>query len=111
MKFDLIEKEDTMFGESFDVTLKVTNDNTDPRDIKATLTATVVYYTGVAVKVIKSETYNIMAPGNSGNSSSVLIITGWTYWYFPLNLIASKYRDSNTVIWFSLRLIVYSTLK
>ncbi|KAK2155751.1 hypothetical protein LSH36_232g01006 [Paralvinella palmiformis] len=73
MKFDLIEKEDTMFGESFDVTLKVTNDNTDPRDIKATLTATVVYYTGVAVKVIKSETYNIMAPGNSAGQVTMSV--------------------------------------
>ena len=75
MKFDLIEKEDTMFGQPFDVTLKVTNANTEPRDVKATLTATVVYYTGVAVKVIKSNSYNIKAPGNSGNLSSLLILT------------------------------------
>ena len=66
MTFDLIKREDTMFGEPFEVTLKVSNTNTESRDVKSTLTATVVYYTGVPVKKIKSSVYNITAPANSG---------------------------------------------
>lgn len=66
MKFDLVEKEDTMMGEPFDVRMMVTNNSKETRNVKVTLTATIVFYTGVPVCQIKSETFTIEAPEASG---------------------------------------------
>lgn len=59
MKFDLVDREDVMFGEPFTVSVKVSNDSKEDRTVKLTLTATNVYYTGVPVKAVKSESYDV----------------------------------------------------
>ncbi len=61
MTFALSEKNDILIGQPFDVALKVNNKCNLDRNVKITLTATSMYYTGVPVKVVKSETYNIKA--------------------------------------------------
>ncbi len=65
MTFDLIERDDIMIGQPFDITLKAHNKSEQERNIKATLTASVMFYTGVTVRTIKSETYAIKATPNS----------------------------------------------
>ena len=64
----MYEKEDTLYGQPFDVVLKVTNNSKEARTVKVTLTATVIYYTGVPVREIKSETYTVDSPPDAGNS-------------------------------------------
>ena len=66
MVFDLIEKDDAMYGEPFDVKMRVTNNSTKERTMKVTMTATVVFYTGVPVRKIKSETYECKCPVGAG---------------------------------------------
>lgn len=65
MSFDLINKEDTMIGQPIEVVLKVHNKSMDLRNVKATLTGSIIYYTGVPVKSIKSETYNVKVPSGA----------------------------------------------
>lgn len=70
MEFDLMEKEQIMMGQPFDVKLKVKNNATEKRNVKVTLTATIVYYTGVPVTNIKSELYGAKVdPGATGEIS------------------------------------------
>lgn len=68
MVFDLVEKDQIMIGEPFDVTVTANNKSEEERTVKVTMTATVVFYTGVPVKVIKKETYNVKAPAGSCKS-------------------------------------------
>ena len=69
MAFDLVEKEAIMMGQPFDVALTAHNKSAEERSVKVTLTATIVFYTGVPVKVVKSETYNVKAPAGSGETT------------------------------------------
>ena len=59
MTFKLVEKEDATIGEPIAVTMKVSNSSNTERVVKATLTAQVVYYTGVVAGNIKKESYSI----------------------------------------------------
>jgi len=65
MTFDLIERDDTQLGQSFDVTLKCNNESTEARTVKITLTASIVYYTGVPVKNIKSQSFSCKCPAKA----------------------------------------------
>lgn len=56
MTFDLIEKDDIMMGQPFDVSIQCNNTASVDRSLKVTLTASIVFYTGVFVKVVKCET-------------------------------------------------------
>ncbi len=71
MDFRLIQKEDTQYGQPFDVTMKVLNNSKQARTVNVTLTATVVYYTGVAVRKIKGEKFTVEAPANAGTVESL----------------------------------------
>ena len=66
MKFDLVEKEDTLVGQPFEVTMKVTNDSTEERTVKCALTAQVVYYTGVVAGVIKKDVFSVKCRPKAG---------------------------------------------
>lgn len=66
MTFELINRDDTVIGQPIEVVLKVRNKSMDLRNVKATLTGSVIYYTGVPVKSIKSETYNVKVPSGAG---------------------------------------------
>ncbi|CAH1779163.1 unnamed protein product [Owenia fusiformis] len=56
---DMIEKDDVLVGQPFDVVLKIKNKSAAERTVKATLTARVVHYTGVPAEIVKSESLNI----------------------------------------------------
>lgn len=62
---DLLEKEEVLVGKPFDVKLKVRNKSSETRTVKASVTATIVYYTGVPVDTVKSEDLNIILDPNS----------------------------------------------
>lgn len=65
--FTLIDKDDVLIGEPFDVVLKIHNKNIDKeRTVKATLTATVVQYTGVPIATVKSFSKTVTLQPNAG---------------------------------------------
>ena len=74
-----------MFGEPFDVSLKVTNTGKDERNVKLTLTASVIYYTGIPVSKIKTETFTLNAPSKSGQFTFI-IIEVFKYFKDPLKI-------------------------
>ena len=78
MFFDLIEKDDAMFGEGFSVTVKARNEGKEDRTVSVTLTARSVFYTGVPAAVIKKETYTVTAPTGAGRCAvnTVLVWCG-----------------------------------
>ncbi|XP_074644522.1 hemocyte protein-glutamine gamma-glutamyltransferase-like [Tubulanus polymorphus] len=57
--FDLIEKDGILIGEPFEVSLRARNITGDNRTVNVTLTACVVYYTGVIACKIKTQRYNV----------------------------------------------------
>jgi len=66
MTFDLTEKDDALLGEPFDVSMKISNSGDLERKVNVTLTATVVNYTGVPLKTIKSATISVKIPPHQG---------------------------------------------
>lgn len=66
MEFSLKEKDDAMMGEDFDVEIKVKNNGKVQRKIDVTLTASVVNYTGVLQKLIKSLTTSVYIKPDDG---------------------------------------------
>ena len=66
MVFNLLEKSETVIGQPIEVNLYVDNNNTEHRTVAATLSAAVIYYTGVIAERIKSDTYTIQAPAGVG---------------------------------------------
>ncbi|ELU14710.1 hypothetical protein CAPTEDRAFT_122859, partial [Capitella teleta] len=59
MTFDLVDHNDTMVGKPFDVKMKISNQSSEERTVKMTLTVQVVYYTGVVACVIKKEAHSV----------------------------------------------------
>ena len=66
MVFNLVDKDNTMIGQQIEVSLYVDNNSSEHRTVAATLSAAVVYYTGVVANRIKSDTYTIQAPAGVG---------------------------------------------
>ena len=70
--FDLLQKNETIIGQPIEVNLYVDNNSTDHRTVAATLSAAVIYYTGVIAERIKSDTYTIQAPAGVGMISFIV---------------------------------------
>ena len=66
MVFNLLEKNETIIGQPIEVSLYVDNNSTEHRSVAATLSAAVIFYTGVIAERIKSDTYTIQAPARVG---------------------------------------------
>ena len=75
MVFNLLEKKGTMIGQPIEISLYVDNKGSEHRTVAATLSATVIYYTGVIAHWIKSDTYTIQAPAGIGRFHSLLPVT------------------------------------
>ena len=66
MVFNLLEKNETIIGQPIEVSLYVDNNSTEHKSVAATLSAAVIFYTGVIAERIKSDTYTIQAPAGVG---------------------------------------------
>ena len=66
MVFNLLQKNETIIGQPIEVNLYVDNNSTQHRTVAATLSAAVIYYTGVIAEKMKSDTYTIQAPAGVG---------------------------------------------
>eukprot|EP00918_Siedleckia_nematoides_P033728 GHVU01073272.1.p1 GENE.GHVU01073272.1~~GHVU01073272.1.p1 ORF type:complete len:769 (-),score=118.27 GHVU01073272.1:951-3257(-) len=73
LHFELVEKDETMIGEAFDVTLKVKNSSSSERNVKVILTAAIVYYTGVYVTDVKKEVIKVKCAPNSDGVATMTV--------------------------------------
>ena len=75
MVFNLMEKNGTMIGQPIEISLYVDNNGSEHRTVAATLSAAIIYYTGVIAHSIKSDTYTIQTPAGVGKFHSLLPFT------------------------------------
>ena len=75
MTFELIEKEEVLIGKPFEVAVKVKNTSTEHRTVKGTVTASVVYYTGVPKCQVKALPFKESLNAGQGQSRSIYYFT------------------------------------
>lgn len=65
VEFDLVELERIKIGDDFSVKVHIKNKSTEPRKIKAVLSAGSIFYTGVKAKLVKKQEGSFTLKPNS----------------------------------------------